>query len=38
VGFAHYHFEDDAPHKVPWYACTLVHEATHYADTGIMPN
>ena len=29
VGFAHYHFEEAAPHKVPWYACTLVHEATH---------
>ena len=29
VGFAHFHFEDDAPHKIPWYACTLIHEATH---------
>lgn len=29
VGFAHFHFEDDAPYKIPWYACTLIHEATH---------
>jgi len=29
VGFAHFHFEDDAPYKIPWYARTLVHEATH---------
>ncbi len=29
VGFAHFHFEDDASYKIPWYACTLVHEATH---------
>ena len=29
VGFSHFHFEDDAPHKIPWYACTLIHEATH---------
>jgi hypothetical protein len=31
VGFAHFHFEQDEPHKVPWYATTLVHEATHGA-------
>jgi len=31
VGFAHFHFEDDAPYKIPWYACTLIHEATHGA-------
>jgi hypothetical protein len=29
VGFAHFHFEDDAPYKIPWYARTLIHEATH---------
>lgn len=29
IGFAHFRFEDDAPHKIPWYACTLIHEATH---------
>ena len=29
VGFADYKFEEEAPYKVPLYACTLVHEATH---------
>ena len=29
VGFSNYHFEEDAAYKVPLYACSLVHEATH---------
>jgi hypothetical protein len=29
VGFSNFNFEEDAPYKVPLYACVLVHEATH---------